>query len=312
VAYHTVMIEHINLLAMALAIGAGLVTLTVSALRAGIRRVPFYRAFLTSMLLFNLLVLAGLVLRYLLMVRRYHQLWVPLPVLLGLLLLLALVKLGWLSSFCRLTLALTSTPDDSFRKPFLVLGGTVVALYAVSLVLFGEFGWPDPGFVTIVLELLVIAVVLTFVALMLVRASRSPAGPSRSSLVVFGVVHLVVFCVGTGLVLVGWMRTQSGTTPPQVLYNSLLLIFYNIFLLWWILRFRQSRSPSGLQSDIFSGYGITPREQEIIVLICAGKTNQEIADQLFVSLATVKDHNHNIFRKTAVRNRVELANLFQR
>ena len=48
-----------------------------------------------------------------------------------------------------------------------------------------------------------------------------------------------------------------------------------------------------------------------IMLIQAGKTNQEIADELFISVATVKDHNHNLFRKCGVRNRVELANLFR-
>jgi len=47
------------------------------------------------------------------------------------------------------------------------------------------------------------------------------------------------------------------------------------------------------------------------MLINAGKTNQEIADELFISVATVKDHNHNLFRKSGVRNRLELANLFR-
>ena len=39
--------------------------------------------------------------------------------------------------------------------------------------------------------------------------------------------------------------------------------------------------------------------------------NQEIADKLFISVATVKDHNHNIFKKCGTRNRLELASLFQ-
>ncbi|MCK4679003.1 MAG: LuxR family transcriptional regulator, partial [Bacteroidales bacterium] len=35
----------------------------------------------------------------------------------------------------------------------------------------------------------------------------------------------------------------------------------------------------------------------------------EIADALFISLQTVKDHNYNIYLKTGVRNRVELVNM---
>ena len=56
---------------------------------------------------------------------------------------------------------------------------------------------------------------------------------------------------------------------------------------------------------------VDPRAREIIELIGEGRTNQEIAVKLFISVATVKDHNSNIFKKTGVRNRVELANLFR-
>jgi len=59
-----------------------------------------------------------------------------------------------------------------------------------------------------------------------------------------------------------------------------------------------------------SKYEFTKREQEIIELICQGKSNQEIADQLFVSLRTIKAHVYNVFKKTEVSNRLQLANLF--
>jgi DNA-binding NarL/FixJ family response regulator len=48
----------------------------------------------------------------------------------------------------------------------------------------------------------------------------------------------------------------------------------------------------------------------IIALICRGKTNQEIADELCISARTVKDNNYNIFQKTGVKNRTQLARLF--
>lgn len=56
-------------------------------------------------------------------------------------------------------------------------------------------------------------------------------------------------------------------------------------------------------------YQISKREAEIILEICAGKSNKAIADKLFISLQTVKDHNHRIFTKTQVKSRVQLANL---
>ena len=62
----------------------------------------------------------------------------------------------------------------------------------------------------------------------------------------------------------------------------------------------------------FQKYKISNREQEIIQLICQGKSNREIEDELYISLQTVKDHVHNIFQKTGVKNRVQLTNLFRR
>jgi len=62
--------------------------------------------------------------------------------------------------------------------------------------------------------------------------------------------------------------------------------------------------------NLYQKYGISKREKQIITEICKGKTNQEIADELFISLQTVKDHTYNIFRKTNVRNRVQLTQVF--
>lgn len=54
--------------------------------------------------------------------------------------------------------------------------------------------------------------------------------------------------------------------------------------------------------------GITKREPEIVEQICSGKTNQQIADTLFISLQTVKDHTHRIYGKIGIRSRIQLVN----
>jgi len=56
-------------------------------------------------------------------------------------------------------------------------------------------------------------------------------------------------------------------------------------------------------------YEISKREAEIIEQICKGKPNKEIAESLFISLQTVKDHASRIYLKTGVANRVQLTNL---
>lgn len=50
---------------------------------------------------------------------------------------------------------------------------------------------------------------------------------------------------------------------------------------------------------------LTPREQDILRLIVAGLSNQEIAVQLFLTEGTVKWHNKNVFDKLDVRSRAE-------
>ncbi|WP_205461801.1 helix-turn-helix transcriptional regulator [Mangrovibacterium lignilyticum] len=62
-------------------------------------------------------------------------------------------------------------------------------------------------------------------------------------------------------------------------------------------------------SQFCERYEISKREAEIVEQICKGKTNQEIADSLFISLQTVKDHASRIYLKTSVSNRVQLTNL---
>ncbi|EAR00353.1 helix-turn-helix transcriptional regulator [Maribacter sp. HTCC2170] len=60
---------------------------------------------------------------------------------------------------------------------------------------------------------------------------------------------------------------------------------------------------------IFEKYGITKREREIVEQICKGKTNQQIADELFISLQTVKDHTHRIYTKIGIKGRMNLVQL---
>ncbi len=51
--------------------------------------------------------------------------------------------------------------------------------------------------------------------------------------------------------------------------------------------------------------GISPRELEVLELISKGLSNQEIADQLFVSVNTVKTHASNLFMKMDVKRRTQ-------
>ena len=52
---------------------------------------------------------------------------------------------------------------------------------------------------------------------------------------------------------------------------------------------------------------LTEREEEVVVTVARGRTNAEIADELFISLSTVKTHLASLMTKLGARNRVEIA-----
>ncbi len=52
---------------------------------------------------------------------------------------------------------------------------------------------------------------------------------------------------------------------------------------------------------------LTEREEEVLVTVASGRTNAEIADDLCISLSTVKSHLASLMSKLGARNRVELA-----
>ncbi|PSO49392.1 MAG: helix-turn-helix transcriptional regulator [Cyanobacteria bacterium SW_9_44_58] len=59
-------------------------------------------------------------------------------------------------------------------------------------------------------------------------------------------------------------------------------------------------------SNLNNPIAISVREMEIIELVAAGLTNQEIAKQLEISKRTVDNHISNILTKTSTENRVAL------
>ena len=51
---------------------------------------------------------------------------------------------------------------------------------------------------------------------------------------------------------------------------------------------------------------LSTREKEILQLLASGKTNREIAELLFISVATVETHRNNVFQKLHLHNLAEL------
>lgn len=66
-------------------------------------------------------------------------------------------------------------------------------------------------------------------------------------------------------------------------------------------------APSAKPSPAPAPSGVTEREWEVAQLIAQGLTNAEIAQQLYLSMPTIKTHTSRLFDKLGVTNRVQLA-----
>ena len=68
--------------------------------------------------------------------------------------------------------------------------------------------------------------------------------------------------------------------------------------------FAEARASAGPPQPIEP---LTSREEQVLAPVARGRTNSEIADELYISISTVKTHLASLMRKLGARNRVELA-----
>ncbi|WP_299461999.1 LuxR C-terminal-related transcriptional regulator [uncultured Microscilla sp.] len=94
-------------------------------------------------------------------------------------------------------------------------------------------------------------------------------------------------------------------------YLALLFIVTGFVLIrWWMLLELQKQREAimeAMQHPHKKNWNdlLSVREREVMQLIASGKTNQQIADELFVALSTVKTHINNIYKILEVKNRRE-------
>jgi DNA-binding CsgD family transcriptional regulator len=104
------------------------------------------------------------------------------------------------------------------------------------------------------------------------------------------------------------MHKVSFGQDTNFLYSSIPYVLYGLFLIVYFLNYSLP-TPVGLDQlseSFLSTYNVTEREREIIQMVIQGKSNADIANELVISLATVKTHLHNIYQKVGVDSRYDL------
>lgn len=76
-----------------------------------------------------------------------------------------------------------------------------------------------------------------------------------------------------------------------------------------VLAGKKEYSPELMESMISQDNPLSPQEKRILQLISLGKSNQDIADTLYLSNGTVRNYTTSIFNKLSANNRVEAARI---
>jgi DNA-binding NarL/FixJ family response regulator len=97
-------------------------------------------------------------------------------------------------------------------------------------------------------------------------------------------------------------------TPPEELAFAIQAVYRGYMHLDLNLGRRViARIPETTDVSIADWSKLTPREQEIVQLIATGANNEEIANQLYISPRTVKNHITSILSQLNLRNRTQIA-----
>jgi DNA-binding CsgD family transcriptional regulator len=306
-------------LALLATLASGFVTITLLAVGRRARTFKHTRAVIATLFFYNLLVILGL---------AWEFVRIALPgatsgrfgfsLLIAILLVFGYLKIIWVYSLIIISYKILDRPVPPRIKPIFLIFGGLLTILGGAAVASSVGNRPAGYFVTVFwwLEYLFIAAAMGVGVFLVVGAKRLAQGRVRNAAVSLGSIFFLVFLLGLAGLILGPDRTPGGVGVAR-LANALGLILFNLALFLWVRAYAEAfPAETGAEfhapADLLARYGITGREIEIIALVCRGKTNREIADDLCISPQTVKDHNYNIFRKTGVRNRTQLARLFMR
>jgi DNA-binding NarL/FixJ family response regulator len=104
-----------------------------------------------------------------------------------------------------------------------------------------------------------------------------------------------------------WVRSLSTEVYVGVIASLFLVLGWWLGNKWTSRQTEMGDPANGftLDADLAQKIGLSKRETEVLQLISEGHSNQEIADELYVSLSTIKTHVSNVFSKLDVQRRTQ-------
>lgn len=310
---------HVTHFALIFALGFGLAAVTVS--------VQIYRKYLEKYLLYhlyliisiNILVILNLGILYfyqnfsndasittIVLLDNFYKVTAPVIEIYAVFCLLSLVR------------GLLGQENQVSKRILIIIAGAVAIIqFVVSLVQGSVFGLPANYVIYKAIELLIFLLAYIILIYLFLKSRILPMPGRRKTLMGYSgtllmlVTVVLLFNLGYILNFIDASIYFASGAVLVMLVNLIPVMGNNWFLKrYFITQDLKNREIQVDLTQLYKDFNITDREQEVIKLICDGKTNKEIADSLFISIQTVKDHVYRVFKKVGIRNRVQLTNIF--
>ena len=188
-----------------------------------------------------------------------------------------------------------------------IFGIVYIVIWLAAVIFFPDIKW-----IRLIIDVPLIGLLLAGSGFCLMKSWREG---QHKMLQVYKVVITVFMAVNYFTYFLnesGLVGGMSANVMNITIFYWLVINVANMVLLYkrdFAMSYRQEE-PQGIDLDtameiVKSKFELTKREVEILREIYDGKTNTQIADELFISESTVKAHIYNLFRKMDVRSRVE-------
>ncbi len=196
------------------------------------------------------------------------------------------------------------------------IGVTILAGYVLLMILYWQGIAPsglriglhlvaDNG-ILLEIPILLLLIILSFSTLD--RKSRALAQN-------FGLLYLTRYLLAS-IAIVYMIQFQAGDVANVLIINLFILVFNIVPFVWFRGVYHPRLASMLVQAseqvhslEKLAALGLSKREIEVAEEVIAGRSNQEIAGALFVSLSTIKNHVHNIYTKLGINSRYELINI---
>ncbi|MES2794362.1 MAG: response regulator transcription factor [Bacteroidota bacterium] len=122
------------------------------------------------------------------------------------------------------------------------------------------------------------------------------------TILIYGITLGLILLILNSIEYLFWVRFHF----IEIYIGLVAIIFLGLGI--WFGRKKQLKIESNNVTFAQPNYGqlgISKREYEVLKLVGKGFSNQEIADQLFVSNNTIKTHTSRLFEKLEVKNRTQ-------